>query len=199
MEGGIDCLLEVTAHFYKAGDKTRANLEDFLEFTSYGDFLEADRSDDYWDYSEGRKREEDADGYLAVRGIDDEEHYTIKKDFIGFSFSTVNFGDFGDGRGSGIYHEEQTMAELLMGCEESLCEYAKEEQLKWIEDRKKLKSTFLCSQRMTSLPDEPSVVKFILALDYRCVECGPYDGREWDTEVDLVGRVDMRRIREIIV
>lgn len=193
---GIDCLLEVTAHFYKAGDKTQENLEDFVDLASYGDFLGADCSEDYWDYTEAVKREEDSGVYLAVRRIEDEEHYTIKKDFIGFSFSTVNFGDFSDGRGSGVYHEEQTIAELLVGCEDALCEYAKEEQLKWIEDRKRLKSSTL---KHTSLPDEPSVVKFILALDYNCVECGSYDCREWDTEVELVGRVDMSRIREIIV
>ena len=60
--GRIDCLLEVSACFFKAGDKTTTNLEDIYTFTSYGQWLD-DKSQEYWDLCPAKAPEAD-DGML---------------------------------------------------------------------------------------------------------------------------------------
>lgn len=195
MEGRVDCLLEVSACFFKAGDKTTTNLEDIYTFTSYGPWLDA-KGQEYWDLRPPKDPETTDDGMLRCYDIESEEHYAILKDFIGFSFKVVFFGDFGDHRGSGIYFDELGLEEHFEGSyEDDLVAYAKEEKAKWDADRKRHNEE-PCRNRMA---EETTDVKFILALDY-VSECVSYwESEECETRVEIVGKLDMARIREIII
>ena len=196
MEGRVDCLLEVSACFFKAGDKTTTNLEDIYTFTSYGNWLD-DKGQEYWELRPPKDPEIVEDGMLRCYDIESEEHYAILKDFIGFGFKVVFFGDFGDHRGSGVYFDELGLEEHFEGIyEDDLVAYAKEEKAKWDADRKRHNEE-PCRNRMA---EETTDVKFILALDY-VSECVSHweSGEEYETRVEIVGKLDMARIREIII
>lgn len=194
MEGRVDCLLEVSACFFKAGDKTTTNLEDIYTFTSYGQWLD-DKGQEYWELRPPKEPEAD-NGELRCFDIESEEHYAILKDFIGFGFKCVFFGDFGDRRGSGIYLDDELDFENhFEGCEDDLVAYAKEEKAKWDADRKRHNEE-PCRNRMA---EETTDVKFILALDYVSECVSHWESEEYETRVEIVGKLDMARIREIII
>lgn len=194
MEGRVDCLLEVSACFFKAGDKTTTNLEDIYTFTSYGNWLD-DKGQEYWELRPPKEPEAD-NGELRCFDIESEEHYAILKDFIGFGFKCVFFGDFGDRRGSGIYLDDELDFENhFEGCEDDLVAYAKEEKAKWDADRKRHNEE-PCRNRMA---EETTDVKFILALDYVSECVSHWESEEYETRVEIVGKLDMARIREIII
>lgn len=200
MEGGIDCLVEVTARFLKAGEKTSENLEDCFSFTSYGPWLD-DKGGEYWELRPPKVQEEINRSVLTCFDVESDEHYVILKDFIAFNFSTIFFGDFGDTgtssrRGSGVYFDEEGLDEHFIGYEEALVADALEEKAKWDADRKRINSIPTLTQNPMS--EDTNVVKFILALDYRVEETGSWDCVEYESSVEIVGKVDMSRIKEII-
>jgi hypothetical protein len=182
----VDSLLEVTAHFFKAGEKVFDILEDFVEIASYGRFLD-DKSERYWEFIE--KEEMPESNGMFFRTTDNAEHYLIKQDFIGFSFRTVDFVDYTH-RGSVL--DDIPLVDQLSGYEDTLNEYAREEKSKW-ENLRALKL------KPDDAVEETKVVKFILALENVWEICGSYDCQEWDCRTEIVGKLDMDRIREIIV
>jgi hypothetical protein len=190
----VDSLLEVSACFFRAGDKTTSNLEDLYTFTSYGQWLD-DKGQEYWDLVPSKPIEPNDDGLLRSFDIENEEHYIVLKDFIGFSFKPIFFGDFGDRRGSGVYFDELGLEEHFEGCEDDLAAYAKEEKAKWDADRKE-HNELPIRERML---EETNEVKFILALDYVSEQISYWESVEYETRIEIVGKVDMSRIGEILV
>jgi len=189
----IDCLVEVSACFFRAGDKTTENLEDIYTFTSYGQWLD-NKGQEYWDLCPAKEQTPEEDGVLRCYDVESNEHYVILKDFIGFSFKPIFFGDFGDRRGSGVYFDELGLEEHFEGCEDDLAAYAKEEKAKWDADRKRHNEL----PRRERMLEETTEVKFILALDYVSEQTTYWESVEYETRVDIVGKVDMSRLGEII-
>jgi len=203
MEGGIDCLLEVTARFFKTGDKTNENLEDC--FTSYGNLFN-DKSEEYWELRPPKEQDTN-EGVLNCFDVESDEHYVILKDFITFNFSTIFFGDFGctgtasSRRGSGVYFDELSIEEHFEGCEDALVTYAQEEKAKWDADRKRMNTYHPSSFAFTTphdakpMSEDTDLVKFILALEYNVESVG----WEYNSSVEIAGKVDMSMIKEIII
>lgn len=194
----IDCLLEVTARFFKAGEKTNENLEDTYSFTSYGQWDDNDGKD-YWEYLPPYKEVEakEDDNCLQCFQPEDLDHYVILKDFVGFGFRPVFFGDFADGRGSGVYFDDIGLDEYFVGCEDALVEYAEEERLIYNENRKRIRQKPFY---ISDIPEETHRIKFILALKYNvnCHPSGPWGPEEYDSDVEIAGKLDMSKIAEIL-
>jgi hypothetical protein len=49
------------------------------------------------------------------------------------------------------------------------------------------------------LAEETNEVKFILALGYVVEECGSWECMEYDTHIEIVGKVDTSRLKDIII
>ena len=181
---GVDCLAEVTATFFKSGDKIYYDLEDVLTLTSFGQFLD-DKGTDYWDLVEKKEPEESEEscGEMFCRNNEHEEHYIVLKDFIGFSFYIISFGDCSNGRGIDGFFADQDLPEYLEGYEDDL--------VKWATDEKKELESPL-------KPAEIDRVKFVLALALTSVEVGNYDCREWESLVDILGKLDITKIKDIL-
>lgn len=184
---GVDCLAEVTATFFKSGDKIYYDLEDVLTLTSFGQFLD-DKGTDYWDLVEKKENKEPEEseescGEMFCRNNEHEEHYIVLKDFIGFSFYIISFGDCSNGRGIDGFFADQDLPEYLEGYEDDLVKWATEE-------KKELESPLKQA--------EIDRVKFVLALALTSVEVGNYDCREWESQVDILGKLDITKIKDIL-
>jgi len=197
----IDSLMEVTARFFKAGTVSYVQIEDEIELTNYGRVYGDGDDEELWEYVPGTPN----------------PHYIIKKDFIGFSFRTFDFGDFGDSHCSGTSFEgrEGTLIESLADSTDEFVTYAKEEKAA-CDAKRQGKNTSVTPSlfpgefntfngkkwMLAAVPDEvpeTDCVKFIVALDYHCEQSGGYyEPDEYSSWVEVVGKVDMSRIREII-
>lgn len=189
----VDCLMEVTATFFAAGESTSyESLEDCTTLASYGAFSAGEG--DYW----GEPSETS-------------ELLIILRDFIGFSFSTIYSGDYTDDRGSGIHFEEKegTFLEMLEGWEDTFSDYAKEEKAKYVGRRgrgfklvydtaKRVASPLLVWDSLGYSEKEEQRgtdrVKFIVALSY---SCSGYDD-DYGSEIDVLGKVDMSKLHLIL-
>lgn len=197
----IDSLMEVTARFFKAGTVVYVKIEDEIELTNYGRVYGDGDDEELWEYVPGT---EDKVSQQQFIHLDREPHYIIKKDFIGFSFRTFDFGDFGDSHCSGTSFEERegTLIESLADSTDDFVEYAKEEKAACDAKRQgKYPNKDNLSLLFFPKEDIPETdcVKFIVALDYHSDQSGGgYDHDEYSSWVEVSGKVDMSRIREII-
>jgi hypothetical protein len=197
---GIDCLVEVTAIFYKKGDKVSFEEIEGCDYPhdlvdSTEDIVEPTSMDNLIHTMEKRL---DPNAEFNVEQI---THALFIEDALGYTFKLISEGIVGLGYTSGVASEVDAIGwhDVMDG----FCDALKQDAIKAMEEaRVKWEITLPDGDipgQLEMVPVEPNpdekAIRFIVALSYSMEYSGRWGEGDYEADINYLGRIKLHNIK----